>query len=160
MANWGEREDQIIRETYPSHGVKGCDSALRAESFARTPGAIKERAKNLGVRRDRSKIPHENAWSDAELAVLRSVFPEEGAEGTQVALASIGCSRTTGAINTRATMLGLKMRNTKRRMAKGGRKRLVNFVLDEVLDAELITHLDSKRNRSQYIRELVEKDMG
>lgn len=159
MANWSKREDQIIRLVYPKGGVSECDKALRAESYARTPGAIKERAKNLGVRRDRTTIQSDNAWTDNELAIMQAVYPAEGAEETQKALETIGSTRTLGAISTRASMMGLKLSNTKRRMTKGGEKRIVNFVLDEVLDAELIAYLDGKDNRSQYIRELVRRDM-
>jgi len=158
---WSETEDAAVREYYPTEGAKGCASTLRTLGYVRTDGAVKERAKNLGVRRDRSKMTRnqEGMWTDEEISILRRHFPKGGASEVVKRLAQDGYERTIGAVTTRANMLGLKVTNTKRRMETAGKAKLVNIVLDTKLDAELIRHLDMQRNRSAYIRGLVEKDI-
>ena len=160
--NWTEREDDIVRALYPDLGARGTMAAMRSEHFIRTEGAIKERAKHLGVKRDRSKIRRrvETAWTEEELDVIKSSFPLGGASMVKAQLDALGYSRTVGAINTRAAILGLRMKNTKRRMTKGGKKVIVNLCMDEVLDSDIIEVLNGQRNRSQYVRELVKRDMA
>lgn len=155
---WSEREDQIVREHYPTEGPDGCKTTLLSNGYDRTAGAIKERAKYLKVRKLRKSV--ENSWSDDEIDVLRATFPMGGAEGASKALSEIGCTRTIGAITTRAAMLGVRMTNTKRRMDKGGDKKLLNICLDTKLDHDVIDKLQSQRNRSEYVRNLVRKDIG
>lgn len=154
---WSETEDAAVREYYPTEGAKGCASTLRTLGYVRTDGAVKERAKNLGVRRDRSTMTRnqKGMWTDEEISILRRHFQKGGASGVVEKLAQDGYERTIGAVTTRANMLGL----TKRRMETAGNAKLVNIVLDTKLDAELIRHLDRQRNRSAYIRGLVEKDI-
>lgn len=159
---WSEKEDTMIRQLYPSCGARLTTQALRAEHLIRTEGAVKERAKTLGVRRDRSTIKYTtegNWWSDTELDVLRSVFPTEGAEGVRRRLAALGHERTEGAITVRASMMGLKRTETKRRKETVGKTKIVNICLDSELDRGIIEHLGTKDNRSRYIRSLIEADM-
>lgn len=157
---WTKEEDAIIRQHYPSNGAEETTKELMRMGYVRTYGAVKERAKHLKVRRDRSTMRQDNAWSDEELAVMREVFPHGGPNAVMKALLELGYSRTPGAISTRATMLGLKMRNTKRRMTKGGDKVIRNICLDTELDSDVIDKLDSVRNRSDYVRRLVKKDIS
>jgi len=157
---WTKEEDAVIRQFYPSNGADGTSKELRSRNYVRTAGAVKERAKHLKVKRDRSLMRPENAWSEEELAVLRETFPHGGPQAVMETLRELGYSRTSGAISTRAAMLGLRMRNTKRRMTKGGDKVIRNICLDTTLDSEVIAKLDSVRNRSQYVRQLVARDIG
>ena len=159
---WTKEEDAIIREHYPSVGAKGCVEVLGAIGNGRTAGAVKERAKTLRVKRDMSSVErsNDNVWTDDEIAILRDSYPSLGAQGTREALAEIGSDRTAGAITTRAAMLGIRQRNTKRRMERAGETKLVNFCLDTQLDAEIISHLGRQRNRSAYIRGLLERDIA
>lgn len=161
-SRWSEREDQIIRDNYTAFGTKVCAAMLRQNGFHRTDAAIKEHAKNMGVKRDMKAITRvsDSAWTQEEMDVIRRVFPMGGAIRVQQELAAMGCERTVGAITARAHMLGIRMRNTKRRMTKGGDKRIINLCFDVVLDRELITYLEGKRNRSAYVRELVANDMA
>lgn len=161
-SGWSEKEDGIIRENYPNLGTRVCAALLEQNGYHRTHAAIKEHAKNLGVRRNMKSITRvsDAAWTQEEIDVLERVFPLGGAVRVQEELARLGRKRTVGAITTRAAMLGVKMRNTKRRMTKGGDKRIINLCFDTTLDKELIAHLDGKRNRSAYVRELVANDMA
>lgn len=156
---WSKEEDEVIRQFYPSRGAKGTSNELRSRNYVRTDGAVKERAKNLGVRRNRKLMRPDGTWSDEEIAIVMEMFPKGGPQAVLETLRELGYSRTTGAIATRASMLGLRMRNTKRRMTKGGDKVIRNICLDTTLDRDVIERLDSVRNRSDYIRGLVEKDI-
>ena len=163
MANyqsWTQEEDSIIRKYYPSKGAKGTTEELRSRLHVRTPDAVKTRANHLKVRRDRSKIEHDNAWTEAEVEIVRSTFPDEGPDGTARKLREMGYDRTEGSVSSRASMLGVRYKNTKRRMAKGGDKVIRNICLDTSLDEDVIRMLDSVRNRSEYVRNLVRKDLA
>lgn len=163
MANqWTMTEDSAIREFYPSMGPKGCRKLLRELGYDRTDGAVKERAKHLKVKRDMTLVRRDvdGAWTDAEILILKTEFPVGGAEGVKAELARHGFDRTMGAITARASMLGVRMTNTKRRMERGGDQKLVNICLDTELDKDVIEKLSSQRNRSEYIRSLVRKDIG
>lgn len=163
MANqWSETEDAAVREYYPTKGPRGCRAVLRDLGYDRTEGAIKERAKHLKVKRDMSLVRRDvdGAWTDEEISVLRSEFPKGGAERVRTALEGMGYERTAGAISTRAAMLGVKMSNTKRRMERSGDTKLVNICLDTELDSDVIDKLNSQRNRSEYLRNLVRRDIG
>lgn len=161
-SGWTEREDQIIRDNYPDLGTKVCAALLRSEGYSRTDGAVKERAKNIGVKRDMTKITRtvENAWTKEELSVLKSAYPRGGAELVAKTLADMGYHRTVGAVNTRAAIVGVRRADTVRRMERKGKTRLVNICLDTELDADIIAKIDGQRNRSAYIRELVRGDIG
>lgn len=156
---WTEEEDGAIRTFYPSRGAEGTASELASMNYARTANAVKERAKNLGVKRDRSLMEYDNAWTDEELAIISREFPLGGAKRAKAVLAQRGYDRTIGAVITRASMLGVKKRNTVRRMTKGGTKVQINLCMDSVLDEEVIAYLKGKRNRSMYVRDLIEADM-
>ena len=158
--SWTQEEDSLIRKYYPSMGAKGTTEELRSRLYVRTQDAVKTRANYLKVRRDRSKIEHDNAWSEMEIAILRETFPTEGAEGTAKRLSDMGYDRTVGSISSRASMLGVRFENTKRRMQKGGEKVVRNICLDMKLDSDVIKRLDSVRNRSEYVRNLVRKDLA
>jgi hypothetical protein len=158
--DYTDREVQIIRATYPDYGAKATVDALKAEGYTRSLDSVRMKAKSLGVKRDMSKRhTGENVWGDDEIAALEEFYPTGGAQLVKERLSDMGYDRTEGAISTRATMLGIKLVNTKRRMARSGDKRIVNFVLDTRLDAEIIERLDSQRNRSDYIRRLVKEDI-
>ena len=156
---WTEEEDDAIRLFYPSRGAEGTVKELKSMNYNRTAGAVKEHAKHLGVRRDRRLMEHDNAWSDEELSVMRREFPLGGAARVKDMLTGMGYDRTIGAINTRASMLGLKKRNKVRRMERGGTKVQINLCMDSVLDNDVIEHLKTKRNRSMYVRDLIARDM-
>lgn len=158
--SWTQEEDSLIRKYYPSKGAKGTTEELRSRLHVRTPDAVKTRANYLKVRRDRSKIEHDNAWSEEEIAILRETFPKEGPEGTAKRLRAMGYERTVGSISSRASMLGVRFENTKRRMQKGGDKVIRNICLDVKLDGDVIKRLDSVRNRSEYVRGLVREDLA
>lgn len=159
---WSEQEDEMVKALYPDLGARGTTAALRAEHFIRTEGAVKVRAKHLNVKRDRSKIHRvqDDMWTPEELDVIRASYPTGGAEVTKRYLDAMGHNRTIGAINTRAAMMGVKLLNTKRRMTKGGEKVIRNICLDTQLDSDVIEKLDSVRNRSQYVRDLVKADIS
>lgn len=156
---WTEEENEAIRLFYPSRGAEGTVKELKSMNYNRTAGAVKERAKHLGVRRDRALMDYDNAWSDEELSVMRREFPLGGAARVKAMLSGMGYDRTIGAINTRASMLGLKKRNKVRRMERGGRRVQINLCMDSVLDGEVIEHLRTKKNRSMYVRDLIARDM-
>lgn len=158
---WSEKENQIIRENYPDLGTKVCAALLRQNGYNRTDAAIKEHAKNIGVRRNMKKITRtvDSAWTEEEIDVLKKEFPKGGAIRVSEVLDALGYTRTVGAINTRAAMLGIRMKNTKRRMTKGGDKRIVNICLDTQLDRDVISRIEEQRNRSAYIRKLVKNDI-
>jgi hypothetical protein len=158
--DYTDREVQIIRDNYPDYGAKATMDALKAEGYTRSLDSVRMKAKALGVKRDMSKrVTVENVWGADEIAALEEFYPMGGAQMVRARLADMGYDRTEGAISTRATMLGIKMVNTKRRMTRSGEKRIVNFVLDTKLDREIIERLDSQRNRSDYIRRLVKEDI-
>lgn len=207
-SRWTEREDQIISEAYAVGGTSACVDALRSEGYDRGLTAVSRRARKIGVAA-KSESPLANRWTPEETEVVRSLYPEGGAEAVRARLAEMGRERTTaaissrahamgvrhqvsgewsgpeldvlrelyptggasavrdelrrmgkdrtmGAINTRATMLGVKTR----RMERGGVKVIRNICLDTKLDGDVIERLDSVRNRSQYVRDLVRRDMG
>lgn len=154
---WTEEEDEIILKHYPTRGAKNTVRILGGKGFQRTYGAVRMRAKFLGVRAEHRSTCN-NAWSKAELDVLREHFGSEGAKGVMLRLRKIGSVRSAGAIAMRASMLGLRRSNTKRRPAKGDTV-IRNFCLDTVLDADLIRRLDSVPNRSRYVRELIMRDI-
>lgn len=158
---WSERENDIIRENYPNFGTRVCCALLRQNGYERTEAAIKEHAKNMGVRRDMTKITRvvESAWTKQELDVLRQEFPNGGGARVAEVLGALGYERTVGAINTRAAMLGIRMKNTKRRMERGGDKMLVHICLDTQLDSRIIDKIKRERNRSAYIRRLIARDI-
>ena len=159
---WSEQEDNMVRTLYPDLGARGTTAALRAEHFIRTEGAVKVRAKYLNVKRDRSKIHRvqDDMWTPQELDVIRASYPTGGAEMVKKYLDALGYTRTIGAINTRANMMGVKLLKTKRRMTKGGDKVVRNICLDTELDVDVIRKLDSVSNRSQYVRDLVKADIS
>lgn len=159
---WSKEEDAMVAALYPDLGAKGTTEELRKSHFLRTAAAVKERAKTLGVKRDTKSTPRimDGAWSDEELAIITDEYPTGGSERVKKVLSRKGYDRTLGAITTRASMLGLKTKNTKRRMTKGGDKVQINLCMDTVLDKEVIDKLDSQRNRSEYVRSLIRKDMG
>lgn len=159
---WTEEEDNIIRETYPDNGARATKLKLASKHYMRTEGAVKERAKNLKVRRDMSTMRRqaENKWTDEQLRVLKDAYREGGARLAKTELEKIGCVRTIGAINTRAHMLGIVTPKGERRVDRGGGKKLIrNICLDVNLDKDVIKKLDSVRNRSHYVRELVRRDI-
>lgn len=156
---WTREEDEAIRVFYPSRGAQGTVRELASMNYARTAGAVKERAKHLGVRRDRRTMKHDNAWSAEELSVIRREFPLGGAVRVASVLREMGHDRTVGAINTRASMLGLKKEHKVRRMEREGSRVQINLCMDSVIDEEVIAFLKGKRNRSMYVRDLIEADM-
>jgi len=154
-----EREMEIIRKVYPAYGPGAVADAMRAEGFIRTEESIKVKARSMGVRRDRTKMEHDGAWNDEELKVIKQYFPLGGAELATEKLVELGYDRTIGAVTTRASMLGIRNRNTKRRMVKKGDRKIVNIILDTKLDKAIIHKLESQRNRSEYIRRLIMEDI-
>lgn len=159
MANWSKREDEIMREVYPARGAKECGVALMEEGYARTYGAIKERAKNLGIKRTKPRV-YDSSWTDDEIAIVCECYPSLGAVGVQKVLWKNGYERTVAAITTRANMLHLKTTNTRRRMQKAGDTRILNICLDTELDADVIGHLEGQSNRSRYIRDLIRENLA
>lgn len=160
---WSKEEDEIIRAVYPTMGARATKQALASQHYLRTEGATKERAKNLGVRRDMSTMTRrtENAWTERELDVLRAAYAKGGSRLAKRELDRIGCDRTIGAINARAHMLGILTPKGERRADKGGGENVIrNICLDVNLDGDVIEKLDSVRNRSHYVRELVRRDIG
>lgn len=160
--HWSEIEDSAVREYYPTRGAKGCEKILRELGHVRTADAIKVRAMALGVRRDMSTVTRDvdGAWTEPELFILRSVFPTGGAQGVMEKLRESGYERTVGSISTRASILGVKTANSRRRAGlRSGKTKLINICLDTGLDGDVIGHLEKQRNRSEYIRELVRSDM-
>ena len=158
---WTEIEDAVIREYYPTKGSKGCEEILRGIGCVRTLGAIKEHAKLLKVKRDKATITRnvEDAWTEPELAILKTYFPKGGTQLVMGELVKNGYHRTSGAIATRAAILGVRVENTKRRMERSGETKLVNICLDTNIDSDVIDKLSRQRNRSEYIRELVRNDI-
>ena len=159
---WSREEDEIVRELYPTMGAKMTAQALASKHYVRTVGATKERAKNLGIKRDMSTMRRtvDNAWTEREIEVLRRGYEEGGAAGARRALESIGSSRTIGAINARAHILGILTPKGRRRTDKGGGETVIrNISLDKELDGDIIDKLDSVHNRSHYVRELVRQDL-
>ncbi len=158
---WSEEEDAMVAALYPDLGAKGTATELKKSHFLRTAAAVKERAKTIGVKRDTKRTPRvmDGAWTDEELAIIADEYPVGGSEHVKKVLGKKGYDRTLGAITTRASMLGLRTKNTKRRMVKGGDKVQINLCMDTVLDREVIDKLNSQRNRSEYVRNLIRKDM-
>lgn len=156
---WTEAEDDMVRQLYPTLGARGTTEELRKAHCMRTEGAVKERAKTLKVKRDRSLMSHDGAWKDEELAIIAETFPKGGAEAAVSTLRAAGYDRTVGAVSTRASMLGLRKERTKRRMQRSGDTVLMNFCLDSELDEDVIRKLNAQPNRSAYIRKLVENDI-
>lgn len=151
-----DREIEIIRDTYPDHGAKATKDALMAEGYDRTIDSVRMKAKDLGVKRDMSKRHMENVWSDEEISVLRNLYPIGGVPMVEERLRELGYDRTSGAISTRAMMLGVK---SDKRRASSGEKLIMNIVLNTELDREIIERLNAQRNRSDYIRRLVMADI-
>lgn len=55
MANWSEREDDILRAGYET----GRSAAVIAEALGRTPGAVRGRASALGIKREKPEAVDE-----------------------------------------------------------------------------------------------------
>lgn len=158
---WTDRESAIVMEHYRDEGVEGCVKALRKEGYRRTGSAVKVQARKLGVKRDRTKMNRrvpDNLWEPEETEILKESYPSGGASLTRRRLADAGYDRTIGAINVRASLMGIKSENPKRR-GRGDTK-LMNICLDTELDSDVISMLDGQRNRSEYLRNLVRKDIN
>ena len=110
-------------------------------------------------------------WSKEEDDILREVYPRSAVGGTIEALEKAGHARTVGAVKMRAKLLGVRVdpnrklkkqlkRKSDRRYGPGDRRTIINICLNDELDKDVIRALKSKGNRSQYIRDLVRRDMG
>ncbi len=160
---WSEREDEILRETYPTGGTKETIEKLAEEGFDRKNSSVRMRAHVLGIRNDSYSCGNRtDAWDEAELDVVRESYVEHGAKYVQEALRELGHERTLGAIRGHATMLGLHRKNTppRRFCEKAGATRVLNVVFDDVRDREILDHIAKHENRSEYIRRLVESDIA
>lgn len=160
---WTEREDEILRETYPTGGTRETIERLAEEGFDRKNSSVRMRAHVLGVRNDSYSCGNRaDAWEDAELDVVRDNYVEHGAKYIQDILREMGHERTLGAIRGHATMLGLHRKNTpsRRFCEKAGATRVLNVVFDDVRDREILEHLSKHENRSEYIRTLIASDMS
>lgn len=97
---WSPEEDEILRSLYRSKGVAATAEALGGR---RSANAIKARARRLGLTRT---LP---AWSDVELAILKTVYPAAGRNAAHKALEEHNGSeiRTAMAVGVMASQLGL-----------------------------------------------------
>lgn len=153
MAVWTTKEDQIIREIYPTLGHDAVAKKLHELGYERTYGAIRMRASYLGVQRS-ERTPPRDKWTAEEIETIRKYYPIEGATGTAARLRQMGYDRTEGSIRARAAKC--EIRQKRKRI---GKNKTINFCFDTVMDRELIAYLESKHNRSEYLRNLVRKDM-
>lgn len=75
---WSPEEEEIVRKYYPTEGAKTLKRLP-----GRTRAALTLRAQELSVRcvrRNRNGTPE---WTEAEEAILRQYYPEEGASGVK-----------------------------------------------------------------------------
>ena len=110
------------------------------------------------------------AWTKDEDDILRNVYPNESVRGTIEALSKAGHTRTVGAVKMRANLLGVRVnphrklkkqiKRSDRRYGSSDKRTLINICLNDELDEDVIRALRSKPNRSQYIRDLVRRDIG
>lgn len=153
---WGRTEKAILTEYYPDGGPTEVKERLAELGYERTEAAITSRAKILGVRRIDRGV--EGKWTDAEVEIIRKAYQTCSISQIREELAKHGYDRSESAINARIHILGLK-RKPVRRKEKAGDSKIINFVLDTVLDGQIIDRLAATRNRSEYIRRLIKKDI-
>lgn len=94
---WTDEESVILASTYPTQGAR---AVVRALKGTRSINAVRMRAKDMGVCAKSPSRP----WSDAEIEVLRAVYPERGWRGAVEALED----RSPWAVRTMASTLGIK----------------------------------------------------
>jgi len=152
---WTDEEDAILRKCYPSGGTDAVCDELGKSGYERSYGAVMSRASALGVRRvDNSK----GQWSDDEVRIVREFYPIGGVIAVERELRANGYERSRAAINSRVQIVGAR-KNPVRRSGHTGDIKVVNFVVDTVLDKDIIEFLGSHRNRSEYLRRLIAEDM-
>lgn len=162
-SRWSKEEDAILAEEYPKGGTNAVYDRLAAEGYDRKRGAIRMRAHAKGIQNDGYiRRVGTDEWSDEEVKIITKYYEEYGAQRVLNELMRIGKERSLGAIRGRATTMGMHRANTpSRRFSKKlGKTKVINIVLDDVRDKDIIEHIASHENRSEYIRGLVESDMA
>lgn len=154
---WSDEENELLARYYPTEGPSGVIRRLAEVGSERTTSAVTSRAKILGVQRIDRGV--EGRWCDEEVEVVKTYYPLGGVAMTERELRRRGYERTRSAINARAQIVGAR-KEPVRRAEKAGDVKVMNFVLDTVLDREIIDKLGSQRNRSDYIRSLIRRDIG
>lgn len=96
---WTEDEIRILRDAYPKSGVSGVQKLLPHRSSS----ACSKMAIQLGLTANRSK--EQIKWSDTELEILKSHYPDMGKDVTQLLP-----GRTTATCQRKASELGLSIR--------------------------------------------------
>ena len=153
---WTDEESEILANVYPSEGPLGVADALAAIGRVRSISSITSKANVMGVRRiDRGL---EGRWTDEEVEIVKRTFPTSSTAKVREELLRHGYDRTREAINARAQILKIRREPIKRK-ERVGKIKVVNVVLDTVLDRDVIEHLSNKRNRSEYVRNLVKADI-
>lgn len=153
---WTDEESEILASVYPSEGPNGVADALAKAGRVRSISSITSKANIMGVRRiDRGL---EGRWTDEEVEIVKRVFPTSSTAKVREELLRHGYDRTREAINARAQILKIRRAPIKRK-ERVGKIKVVNVVLDTVLDKDVIEHLNGKRNRSEYVRNLVKADI-
>lgn len=154
---WSESEDAILRKVYPAYGPSAVVDALKEVGSKRTLSAVTSHANNMGVKRDEGSI--ESRWSDEETEIVLTMYQNHTAQQISDVLASKGYDRSLYAVSARARTMGLS-RNPIRRQQRAGEMKVLNIVLDTILDSDVLDALTSKKNRSMYVRELVRRDLA
>ena len=96
---WTEDEIRILRDAYPKSGVSGVQKLLPHRSSS----ACSKMAIQLGLTAKRSK--EQIKWSDTELEILKSHYPDMGKDVTQLLP-----GRTAATCQRKASELGLSIR--------------------------------------------------
>ena len=98
-APWTPEEEAVLREAYPSGGIRAASGRLPG----RSPSAVAAHANKLGVRGPHSRG---RAWSRDERAVMYDAYAELGAEGLRASGRLPG--RSVSAIHACAKRLRLR----------------------------------------------------
>lgn len=152
---WNDEEDTILKKCYPSGGVDAVFDGLGKSGYERSYGAIMSRASALGVKRGRNS---KSQWSDDEVRIVMEFYPIGGVVAVERELRANGYERSRAAINSRVQIVGARKKPA-RRSGHTGDIKVINFVVDTVLDKDIIEFLGSHRNRSEYLRRLIADDM-
>jgi hypothetical protein len=73
-AKWTEREDRIIRDVYPDHGVEAVHKLIPN----RSPESIKKRARRTGLKRNDGWRGGHSKWSGDRLNDLKNLLQTKG----------------------------------------------------------------------------------
>lgn len=153
---WTETEDKILMDNYSKVGAEAVVDMLADVGIERTQSAVLSRASALGVKRGGNV---DGRWTDEEVEIVKEFYPIGGVAAVERELLSHGYERSRSAINSRVQIVGAR-KEPVRRTERAGDIKVINFVVDTIVDRDLIEHLGKFRNRSEYLRGLITADMG